>query len=534
MTKSLTNLLPSSLYPIIQPYLSCLDYLLLMNTSKSAFGEIKRDTVWYIFNDMYGTRDISGSQYLRSIIIQENILKKIKNPGNQLNIYLAGCGLKDPSSSFRLGFVPEFPMLPHPVRSLHLLNCYIDDAHVSFDMFFPGVKELEIESTNSTSVGKFPVLPALEKLTLWNFRNLSTVSSFSCLKELFLSRCDNLVDVSPLSKLSTLYLSFCNQVIDISPLRNIPSLTFHYCSGITNISCLTKGRVEKIKILDCDSILSYEPLKRIKNVFLSILPSKLPLFEESKVLAFKTCGRVTNFIQTSPILYSLYFERLLALTSLSFGSFCSLTKITLIECHAIKDLSSLKNMYFIEIRRCYHIHSLDSFLGEKNVKLIFEQNTPITIRREGEDMAEVLKPPLLDLQLMKAATSLKYLHLTACHIISVKYCANLHTVILERCKELNTIHMLYRVFHVELISCPQIRSLEKLENVSEIIISDCSSLQSLEGLSGQNKKIVLDDNRENWWIYDKDWLKERYTLEILQSKRIYLQKKEYGSLPLIS
>jgi hypothetical protein len=536
------SLIPKDLFPIIQQYISLLDYDCFMNSSKTIFHEVKFETIYYQLTNKLSQQFLVNEDNFRA-----KILAKVKDPLRQIGLILEN---EDTSSGAENA-------LPFPVNKLQYSNYEIQSLRQ-----FAQIPNLKIYFFNST-IDSCHGLEGLQKLELSGFFQLIDISSLRSLTEVTLCNCRYLSNINPLSNLHRLKLIYCPKIEDVSCLRNIHDLTLEVCENISDISSLTNNR--KIMIKDCPKIKSFDSLKTCKEISLTpnMVLLDLTIFENVKKLFLHhytappshidttltsassplpalSIPAASTFPPSSPTMSSSVgpsspsssvassVSSTTTTTAAAFNASLSAVlnpssafltanfmagggsvtdnllivppscqKLILSESiFQIRNAFVLQSLHSLELRHCLTVRDEDVvFLSEIHTLKLVNclnihslnglnplKNQFVTIKESN------YKHGIKDFSSLK---NIPKVHLLSCyHFNSGEDVENVSELWIENCPNYKDLSKLSNIQNLVLYSCNGVESLQGLYGVPFIEIKSCLKLTSLNGLGG-NQKIVL-------------------------------------------
>jgi hypothetical protein len=520
--------LPGHVFYRIRDYLSYLQYVLLMNSSKRVFKDVKHETVYYSLGMDLSVRFLIDQKF------QSELLSRIKDKSKQLGLIY----FEYHHNLMKLGKLKKLTML----NTKQLTN-------EIFSKSFQSIPFLRI-CNNPDLISLDNISPEILKLHLMNFDQLTDISNFNMLKACKLVRCNVLKDISPLCNLLKLILSDCPEITDVSCLGHLQQLQLIDCPGLTHLIGL--GNIPEIKIDRCTNILSIEELTNNKRVFLHRMnhlkdfssltdsqeihlisadpqsemlhPSfgQLHLFYEClslKLSRFQVTPAIELFPSSEgerslvgkssrcfpPKMKKLILQECaftLPLSSVQ-QEFDHLTFLELNGINDLREVSALGHIKSLRILNCQSLGSLDGLAPKGNSVVFLSGSSAIN------DFSPLNGIPRVTIESCSGFTN-------GNHVTNVKY------LTITTCPNISEVSVFKDVYSLTIVSCGKVKSLLGLENVHELTILYCFGVKSIAGI-GNNYKIVfpLFSGLLN---LDTGILKDCYSCEETQKYMIFLRR----------
>lgn len=486
--------LPLELIFEIQYFLKDGEFLLLLNTSKFHFGNLRLECNKF---SITAGNNHTVSNFVNDLNFQAKILKTVKDPLNQITLSTV---YKDEINRKILEF-PSYGLEAH--------NFWGGYKLLKSD--FPLINQRKYLSfRGNDEITSFDgIAPTVQKMKLLHFNALVDVKDLSHLQELELDNCTALKDVSFLGGLKVLKISDCPEIVDISSLGNIHNLTILACDGITNINGLKNNYY--LTILDCLNIQEIDSLKYATHLktdlFHQYKDTEILSYNRTRTLHMIRYSDKTFYVPKS--LYRLYLEdcggikeisnvpHLLELTLecckslIHLKNVSKIAVITLDECDQLEDISGLGENKFVTIYCCDNIHDFSSL---KNISKV---------------------------------------HIIGCDgFVNIQDVSHVKHLIIESCNNMKELKSLMKTEILQLVSFP-IKSIDGLISIQntlkELEIFHCPMLSNFKILPSLTKiqRLTLSDyHYETIKRKNKNYLENNFHLEQIEKDLFLLLRKE--------
>jgi hypothetical protein len=516
--------LPGHVFYRIRDYLSYLQYVLLMNSSKRVFKDVKHETVYYSLGMDLSVRFLIDQKF------QSLLLSRIKDKSKQLGLIF----FEYHRNLLKLGKLKKLTML----NTKQLTN-------EVFSKSFQSIPFLRI-CNNPDLISLDNISPEILKLHLMNFDKLIDISNFNTLKACKLVRCNVLKDISPLSNLLKLILSDCPEITDISCLGRLQQLQLIDCPGLTHLKGL--GNIPEIKIDRCTNILSIEELTNNKRVFLHRMDhlkdfSSLTDSQEIHLISDPQSQAPQSSFGQFHLFYECFSLKLSKFqvspaTELfpatkegeMKSSRCfppKVKKLILQECSFSPSLSSVQQEFdcltFLELNDIKDLRGVSAFGHIKSLRIVNCQSLGSLNGLGPEGNSNVFLSGCSAVNDFSALNGIPKVTIESCSgFTDGNHVKNVTNLTITTCANISCISMLRDVYSLTIVSCGEVNSLIGLENVHELTILYCFGIYNILGI-GNNYKIVfpLFSGLLN---LDTGILKDCYTCEETQKYVIFLRR----------
>jgi hypothetical protein len=320
--------LPIEIYSILRDYLVMLDFIYLMNTSKSV-EQNKRKYVIFELNGNY-----SG------IFLQNKAFRK---------------KLRSSVHDFKRQIVLN---LQDEIDSSEISNSQKSDRGKGLTKEFQKNQVLEYQ----IGAGCEFSLSAMKRIVLSNWISLDQ-DFLQVLSEVHLIDCPTITDVSCLQNVHTLSISRCRGVTDVSSLHKVHTLHLSHCEGISSILDLTDNSC--LSVVNCPKVMDFRNVRRDAKFslehphFLQItgLPNEIHemTFTEFPEILFGLKVLTLKFDSVA----ILKIVDCLELTEFPVAFLKTRMRTVVIEqCESLHDVSALGNVLFVSISSCNRLRSL--------------------------------------------------------------------------------------------------------------------------------------------------------------------------------
>jgi transposase-like protein len=427
--------IPSELILEIKTFLSELEYLGFVNSSKAIFGVLKYETIHFTFNN------ISVRTLIKDEELQHRLFTRIKNPAEQVTL----CTVYDGASNEKIIAMPSYGLITESRwGGFQLTPATMDVVNRRKFVALSGNDDLKSFEGIAETVSI---------LKISGFNALSDISRLCHLKELLLEDIPLLSNVDSLAHLTKLQLINCPQVVTVSTFGNIHDLTLQACANLSNISGLQNNYFLMIK--NCPNLLSFDAIKNATHLSTDLLKS----YDSSKLLSFEPSRTRTLylwkyqdtkvFIPTS--CYRLTLENATKIADLS--NISHLFELNLFNCPELKELKFVAKIPIVNIYSCAKLVDISGLSGNSIVSI---------------DSCESI------VNFSSLSKTKRKLFLRHCSgLKNSKEFSQVKQVVLEECDSVKELtHLNETVERLELVSLRALKSLNGLQN--------CTSLQHLE------------------------------------------------------
>lgn len=482
--------IPIDVLSILSSYLSRLDYLYFLNTSKQLFYQLKARSC------RYKLRPQKSWDFLTDSGFRSYFLSKMEQPRAQLSLNLFGKNLSSllPLIHNHTEILPVFKLL---------CDCSLfDEEHRDL----PSLPQIEWCNHTQSELGHIQISqlrgnPAIQSLNLSFFLHLSCLINFSSLRELELFDCPSLYEIPHFPHLVRVRLSYCDGITDLRPIRDVRSVTLRNCQNIHDLSPLQSN--DDVTVIECRGVKSYTNcLKKSRNVSVNYKSGKIDindisLFPEVRRLGISSSNTLTSLNPPSflMILTLIHCSNLTDITALKYSR---LKKISFNGCYEVKDLSPLSLIPIIDLAHM-RISSLEG-LGRHHAQVTV-QYCPFI-----EDFSP--------LNIIERVSVIGCVGFTR-----AKELKDVRCLTIQNCIRINDVSMLGEVKQLSLIACNNINSLRGLGNVPELFIGNCVNLRSIKGL-GNNHMIILHHTMIEDHFY---LLNMGYSSDVRADRRVYMK-----------
>ncbi len=488
------QILPVCLYQVIQNYVSQIDYLSFMNTSKELFQQIKYETIDYSLDGVY------SKLYYYNLPFRQYLLKHIKNPSKQLSLTFYTYEYSSPS--FDITVIKNvhriFLSYGCQITSINTLNQGIEFIEMS------GMKKLTnfdglSERLQGMKLSRFPNLnnvnglKHLKELELHNCPNITDVKPLKELKKLTIIGCNLIKDISSLNRIEQLSLISCLGINDVSSLNHVKDLSLHYCNNINNIDRLQDH--EKISIIGCQNIIDYEKcLKRTKDIHISNFPlTVIDIFPQANHLTLSHSDALVKIEKLPPTLKTIHISHCSQIKDVS--SFTMLYSVTIDHCDYVSDIGMLGNVHTLVLSWLHKLTSLGGLGCRFSLDGADSPHAKMQ-KRFARHISGNFSVTIISCPHIKSFRPLAYVpYVTIDSCLSFRNSQDLENVqhlIIKSCEKLENINYFCNIQDLTLIGCHSIRNIQSLSNVPYLTISDCSKIDDYYRLEN-NQKIVIDN-----------------------------------------
>eukprot|EP01040_Poterioochromonas_malhamensis_P010065 gene10065-10940_t len=480
--------LPTSIFRIIQTFLSETDYRGLMNCNLATFQPIKFETVRYslLGPEFWGVSDLIPTHRQREFFL--NLLNSVKDKSNQIALKMVSI-----TSS-----IIENQGLFQGIRKLELIGKHVGVKKFDFRMFnniydvvlrgfsgieyftegFEGVVNLEISSFNN-----------LVSITNINTnKTLRRLSITACLRFTSLEQSvDGISHVEIKCPKFSRLRSFEGQTH--LTIITKQKLSIHTLNTLTN-------SLETLQYVDLDTKFPKE--FRNYSLFQSIPHLKLSVddFEEE----FQAFKRFFPLFEGENL--DLFgFNLSLWSESSHLSAFQNLLSLHLEDCVGLIELPNLPSLRELNLCKCYLLNFIPTFFELRILHL--EILDIVSISPIQPKLREVLIrrcPNLKDLAFAGNTTTIEFFQLGYCPCVEdismlgyikylkIGYCKGIRsvvglsgtniesdkrTIILVRLTQLKDFSPLHDIHRLELVSMSHFNDKQRIFNIDHLVIKDC-------------------------------------------------------------
>ncbi len=364
--------LPTSIFSIIQTFLSETDYRGLMNSNLATFQPIKFETVRYsLLNpEALQPSDLIPTHKQREFFI--NILNSVKDKSKQikLKMRLSTSSIIENQGTFR------------GIRKLELIGKHVGVQRFDFTMF-NNIYEVVLKSFNGVRY----ITEGFEgvvKLDISDFRSLISITNINTnktLRQLVITDCSSFKGLE--QSMDGISHVTCNLEIKFSRLESFRGPTqlkpFHGFDGETlflqgvNLSLWSETiqsgssfqNLLSLSLIHCENIrmVPHMPSLRELNLCQCYPLNFIPSYPELKVLHLEGL----NIVSISSIQPNLKDVQILSCSYLKDVAFAGNTTtirlFKLDECPRVKDISMLGYIKYLKIRYCEGVRSVVGLSG---------------------------------------------------------------------------------------------------------------------------------------------------------------------------
>lgn len=537
--------LPFELYSFIQCYLTQLDYLQLMNSSEGLFQQIKFETIIYTFS-LRESRNRNVTPDNTSGLMK--LIEKVKDKSKQIYIIMHHISSRNVFNYKHL-FEGIFCVSINRIRrniSDELLDCTVFNnvkrVIIHDDLtnvkYIPNTRDVQL---HTISCG-FENIIRLELYDIADLRSITNINQSKALQYLSIIRCSRLStlnvlldnvkiihlecqslshlvglskSIEKLTLITSMMLSngtlqALNLVVPTLKYLNLQcGFTAHqtlndFCSPTFDGRTLILRRYNvlptinnfpnliKLDLNDCNHLIYFPIISSLRElkIYHCLELISIPTLPNLTKLEINNCRRLQALPSSQPSLKSVEINGIPLLKEISFSS-AYIDSLSLYRCHAITDLSSLRNIPNLFIGHCDGVRSVQG-LG-------------------GSSVEECRKS--VELSSLKYLRNLSGLH----HIDSLKLCDlsllnfrgidNIKYLEISRCNISNTEHLSRILCSITLQACPVLRRLDNLAGIPKVNLLGCPAISSFSGLKDHEEvRILLKPEKQEELISLKEEL----------------------------
>jgi len=231
----------------------------------------------------------------------------------------------------------------------------------------------------------------------------------------------------------------------------------------------------KLDLIDCTHLIYFPIISSLRElkIYHCLELISIPTLPNLTKLQINNCRRLQALPSFQPSLKSVEVNCIPLLKEISFSS-VYIDSLSLLRCHAITDLSSLRNIPNLVIGHCDGVRSVQGLGGSsveecrKSVELL---SLKYLRNLSGLHYIDSLKLCALSLLNYRGIDNIKDLEITRCNISSTEHLGRiLCSITLQACSVLMKLDNLAGIPKVNLISCPSISSFSGLKDHEEVRI----------------------------------------------------------------
>ncbi len=461
--------IPTVIYTLINEYLSRTEFLRLLNTSKTVFLDVKRETIYY---NLGSTASIL---FCKDTKFREFVLNQVYNPSKQISLDL----------------------FSHYQRNLHTFYQNAINVHKLMIRDLDRVTSVDLYGT-------------IEELTIQNFEKLKIIQNFEKVKIFKIYDCPKFQSLSYRSDcLQDVLIANCPSLRNTRGLERVPVLSFHFCRGLHDISNLGKhqkqlslkgcirlasvnhlGNIPELQIVDCPNVVDVSGLGNVPNLEINNCPAisldSLSLLNRNKKLKLALVP-LHSYYHTGDCekieLVSLPLE------DLSKGDLSGCKEFQLRFCERVIDVSPLRHIDNVYLFRCHQIVDISCLGGVQTLRvevcrgitnlngLGLIPNLSVYLCERLADISQlgqnrnVVISTCIRIEDFSSLGSVESVAVIDCpQLITAAPLQNVSYLKLERCNQLEDVSMLGRVKSLQLIYCHRIESLRGLETVEKLVV----------------------------------------------------------------
>jgi len=360
------DILPTEIFFLFQEFLDDTEYISFMNSSKSIFSEIKRETIQYSFRSYW-----NNSLSFEEPNIKESLIQNVKDCNKQIYVtkYLGFDKETDLSQMLRKSTSQEtigsdreqrireqtliisFPfgeLQRFPIKNLRIFSVSIRKSSKSvFDLSPLADSRVQIVGI-SGFCGDEIELKNLHCLRHSRFVRLiyCSNSDFNALaggtvQELYFENCPELRDVSQFGRTPKLNLKSCDRISNLNGLNENKMLTLEGCSAISNYKLLVCKDLKLHSQRNVDSTVFQNRIRLCLNFY-----DAMDIIHPS--LATLSSGPPLPQLTTLTLEYFPY--------NLDFSIFPNLEILKLVRCDGLTSFRGLgRSIHCITVESCKEV-----------------------------------------------------------------------------------------------------------------------------------------------------------------------------------
>jgi hypothetical protein len=498
------EVLPMSLFRIVQENLSQKDYQNLMNANLSTFQTVKAMTVNFslLGPDQWDRIDICADANKEEFVQQ--IINSVENKSRQITMVI-----QSPTQHLLLKYAHLFQgirklvIMPPPRKGFVPLPRKPFKTNFPFHIF-DGIRHLVLNSIKNIKIVALE-LPGTEILELndCGFHEITAWNEDKSLRRLLLHSCHSLTKIPPLDEISFISLHRCFNLLEVSSTGSHKE--FALCSGfapamgqmVTQQSFHKDLVILKLECIFPEGFRNFTFLQRI------------PVVELVQQLDSQ---RVIQYLP-----FPVFYGKEIILQHFSVGAwngqmFPNLKKCSLNDCRDLDQLPGMPNIESLSLTACNKLTILPSMptllkLALQNCSsLLFLGRCPqlkeLTLER---CLATIFGDP-------KAFTSVRMVNLSDCPItytaefkqaqhLVIENCSYLQdldaisgkkTVRLSRLTQFSSLPQCHHIYHLELVNLLNLSpNCRGIRNIHHLTISNCG-ITTTEGLEEITGSLTVD------------------------------------------
>ncbi len=447
------EVLPTSIFQIIQTYVRRKDYNELMNCNRSTFQQIKYETIFYnlILPDRWSKviPDLESS-------FGNFIKKRVKDPLRQIMILMDNPPLHflEPYSYLFLKY-PCKVIIDNDEFEIDDFNIFNNIYHVSLstsedieiiESGFENVKILEINNfENLISISNINQSKTLEKVIIKNCMSCTeidfpldncislTIESTAVrrfrpllpkIKRLHFS-CQPLIHILPLDVIDILRLSTIEYAkidarlpegFDFTVFQNIPELALnHFKPPLTTFPSASPflpfygkhllyiegdmslwgassfTNLRRLDLARCNGVIDFQMMPELRQLLLSDSDAfqTIPSLPKLSYLYLARCEALVSIVPSQPSLHTLHINQCKKFKHLPDLRQQTMRFVRINRCDSVSDLSRLGKVVVLEIDSCDEIKSSEGLDSEQIGKLIFRKSSDRLPLRLGKSTENI-------------------------------------------------------------------------------------------------------------------------------------------------
>ena len=474
---------PLDVYTALRDFLSKLDFICLMNTSK-ILEEKKRKTVIFELNEKL------SAIFLHNKSFKNKLLNSVVDSGQQVIL-----NLRDQIDSTKFNFPDAKDSLKEPAKG-------------------PG-KHQVIEY--KIGAGRKFSFSAMKRLVLHDCVAIN-MDFIQLLTEVHLIDCLSITDVSCLRNVRTLYLSRCRGITDVSTLHKVHSLHLSHCDGVANIPRLTENSC--LSVVNCPKVMDFSNISRDAKFslehphFLQVsgLPSRI---HEMSFAAFPEIAfGLKVFSLKFEFVEMLKISDCLELIEFPIAFLSKrIQQVFIQNCQNFQEISSLANIPRISVSSCNRLRSLAGLNKERN-----------------QEISLIGCRSIDDFSLLNGMRKVVVQNCIGFHDVS--QLKNVTHLIIEHCWSVEDLSGLGKdhgcsIDRLELINNRNVVHLQGIEDIPELVLSLVKPMNFSSFAAGMNRKLVLFRNEggSSLPFPNQRGLLDVYSWETFADHEVYLRRR---------
>jgi hypothetical protein len=443
---SLFETIPSSLFYILQSFLTRHDYHKIFTVSASSFLQgVKRETGYFSLNEE------TSLHYLKDPAFRALVNAGVVNKSKQVSLSFDWSGA---------GFSPRHVAFLKGVHSCKLKNI--------------NSKALKLLSVSSkkTDLSAFSDINTLYLVCDWDGKpeeSLSSTRGLCNVSSLSLVGFNGLMDVSNLVSLSFLKLCNCDSISDVSSLGNIHTLALVSCPNIEDISGL--GNHHELYLVNLPLVSEVNHLGKVHQLVLEDCPlvndvSRLGAVSILKIACCEQVINVDDLTQNDNVV----LEGLDGIRD--FASLANVRTVGFINCQ-IKDISVFRSLVSLHLHGCYQVKNISCLAALSSTLQFFIL--------EYSEVSDITMLGFLKKIVVFNNNKIK----------SVQGLGQIRSVTLISCSNLSSLKGLGRGnHHVYIGGTDRIKDFSPLKNCFKVVIDRCPSFTKAKDLENVNTLCI--------------------------------------------